>query len=51
MRKAVEIGAGSLTIGTLLLPVLGGERLLPQEVVQAWPVTTQRVIGGHEPEE
>lgn len=43
--------AGSLTIGTRLLSVLSCEWLLPQEVVQAWPMTAQWVIGGHEPAE
>lgn len=47
----MEGGAGSLTIGTRLLPVLGCEWLLTQEVVQAWPMTAQGVIGGHEPAE
>ena len=48
---AREAGAQALTIGTRLLPVLCCERLLTQEVVQARPVTAQRVIGGHEPAE
>lgn len=51
MRRAREGGAGSLTIGAWLLPVIGCEWLLTQEVVQAWPVTAQGVIGGHEPAE
>ena len=51
VRMAREAGAQALTIGTRLLPVLRCERLLTQEVVQARPVTAQRVIGGHEPAE
>ena len=42
---------GGLTIVTRLLPVLGHEWLLTQEVVQARPVTAQGVIRGHEPAE
>lgn len=47
----MEGGPGCLTIGTRLLPVLGRERLLTQEVVQARPVTAQGIIRGHEPAE
>lgn len=51
VRMAREAGAQALTIGTRLPPVLCREWLLTQEVVQARPVTAQRVIRGHEPAE
>lgn len=47
-RRAME---GSHTVGTWLLPVVGREWLLTQEVVQAGPVPAQGIVRRHEPVE
>ena len=48
----LEVGwgwAGGLTVRTGLLLMLRHNGSLPEEVLQAGAVTTQRVIRGHEP--